>query len=107
MKVTWSNEVEDRILGESDDRVFKGGGNDVHVLSVRMHQYLSAFYDCETANGYGGSFTNHRTDRSVPAEVVNENGTIRAWWRKRGMPLSRYIEVHRVEFDFPEKRSAV
>lgn len=103
MKVVWSREVDEEILKWD----WFEDNSDVHVLSVRMHQYLSAFHDCETASGYGGSFTNHRTDRSVPTEVVNENGTIRAWWRKRGLPLSRYIEVHRVEFDFPEKRSAV
>ena len=97
MKVVWSKEAETQIAEK--DSV------EVHVLSVRMHQYLETFHDCVSANGFGGTFTNHRSDRTVPAEVVINGETVRAWWRKRGIPGSRYIEVQRVEFDIPEKES--
>ena len=95
MKVIWSKGAEAQIAEE--------GGAEAHVLSVRMHQCLEAFHDCVTANGFGGTFTNHRSDRTVPAEVVIDGETVRAWWRKRGLPGSRYIEVQRVEFDIPKK----
>lgn len=97
MKVIWSKEAEARIV-ERDVA-------EVHVLSVRMHQYLEAFHDCATASGFGGTFTNNLSDRTVPAEVVIDGETVRAWWRKRGFPGSRYIEVHRVEFDILKKES--
>lgn len=99
MKVTWSKRAEVQIIDKDDV--------DVHELSVRMHQYLEVFHDCATASGFGGTFTNHRSDRTVPAEVVLDGGIVRAWWRKRGFLGSRYIEVQRVEFEVVKKGSGV
>lgn len=88
MKVVFSKDAESQIPDDGD----------AIILGMRMYQILSVFHDCETASGWDCTFTNSRTDRSVPAEVVNANGALRAWWRKRGLPMSRYVEVHRIEF---------